>query len=1511
MTPEELRQANAGIESTIITEKRERAALEAEAQNPGRINVELPLANAMRTANGEAKDRGLGFFKNLFKRSPTEEVVSVAEEEQIFIQNVDSLLTQDQAVKFDIAKTKFRSRQKFLEDTGQVMDGDEINAWVAEFDKLPVPEGMNPRDMIEAREMYIHADRLKGKIKAEEAKLMIEGTERLLLFRQGWSREEVDQEFGGIESNPIIDPTSFIPGLAIPLIQRGLGTGVFKAAAKLAPKEARALLRFELGQSVAADVIATGAIWTADELLDMGPVGQVMTGLFGGAAGGMLFTMSYMGLRTWIHALRAQNPNMARQMSRELADMNDAFSQTAKQFLQEPSFENTRALSELAARAENAGLQVEMPTDLRSLYAAAVENDKIAHATMTKIISGTGMGTEEISNLRHTLGVDAWAETIGGMIDPTPVDPRLLDIQKNLRAGKGIVKNMIRRPRTQLGRGANNAAITQQLAGQEIMYNVEGAKQQAVLNTVKTRLFPSRQYIHGQDNVVLKGGVKTGAPRFILSPSNFFKDVADVLVTQSSLNALEARRMKAAVAASTKEIFRDLSKTGKQELMKMIHESDDLEEVYKVTARGLENSLGNVITRNPSLIDSYFAYRMLDDSLGIILNGAQAGSFRARGFKWLGNQVVKPSKLANGQLDSFGTKWTTKLGKAGGMVIEHGNGKKRVLNPSQALKVTEIPDGAQVFKRRVGHMARVYQDPWVIVKVGVDDAGQKTANRIETGPTYKQVNARIKGLEQTADDTVHYVAIKKNAVLDSLDVSKTQRSTDFFRNLSDEDQAQFRKALLDLGLPADDVSNVEASIYLRKVRESPFAKVRKEKKLKALGGVEDAPLVPADEALSRYANSVIDFSSTALYTAKLNKAFQQTYRDVIDPKTGEVLPIRSVSGDGLHMRAEALAVRHQIDHISKIPTELELADARMWEGFAHRIYNTGWYNKFVGPAIDKQVSKLLDNFSLTKGGRALRGITAVNKLGLWSTAQFVVQSTSILNVGAHMFKYGGITDIAGGSDDFMAAMMAAGPLKWAGKNPSNKATELWEEIRNSGFIADLDFQDLQAMYGGGLAKNTVFRKVIRTGLIPFKAGEAIQRGIIWMTERRRLIRAIEDGTSKFTKFEIGSQQFLDQVSENAYRFSLNMSGLDQPRFARGLLSIPLQFKQFMVKQSELMSPLNAKTTKAEKFGMATAWGAAFGMGGIPYMMDALNLTDYAIAWSQNDPTLIGSTKQAFLDAFVGTSMEFLEKTGVVDPTNEKDVAETKAWLERLQLKGLTNATDSDTDIATRAALGMVFNQFWYNTDVVDLAFGASSGLVKQFFSELGSLASAATGGTRDGDLLNLYKILTQEDSPDVMGSLISLTNEMSGPKNILRAVDALTDGELRGPNRQPMVANPTLKEITLTAIGITPARAVRAREQANVNVVISKIFREWSAEKVETIARLYVDGNTVTANQLLDEYMKQLAEVNTRLMPVFYSKIQNKMFQKIFDKQTMTLIRGLNSVMVPLDRAVAPTIGED
>jgi hypothetical protein len=802
-------------------------------------------------------------------------------------------------------------------------------------------------------------------------------------------------------------------------------------------------------------------------------------------------------------------------------------------------------------------------------------------------------------------------------------------------------------------------------------------------------------------------------------------------------------------------------------------------------------------------------------------------------------------------------------------------------------------------------------DPETPIKRKTRSVSRITATRVETGPTYRQVDDRIRELEKTAAPTVQYVAMKKNNVLTSFDSAKSRKANDFFRNLTDDQKDEFRQALLDLGLPLDDVDNVEASIYLRNVRQSPFAKKRKEQRLKALGGVDDAPIEPADEALSRYANSVIDFSSTALYTANLNRAFQNAYQEVIDPKTGSIMNIRDLPGDAIPLRAEALAVRHQIDHISRIPTEWEMADARFWEGWAHKIYNKSWYRQHVGKALDKQLSKLLDNISLSKGIRSLRGLTAVAKLGLWAPAQMIVQSTAMLNASAHLFKYGGINDIAGGADDFITAAIGGGLLeRVTGLKASPKAKELWDAMQASGFIADLDFQDLQTMYNGNLRRNSKFRKVVQAGLMPFKAGEAIQRGVIWMTERRRMIRAIQEGTAPFTKFEVDTQEFLDQVSENAYTFALNMQGIDQPRFARDLLAIPLQFKQFLVKQSELMWPGNAKLSRREKFGLMATWGGIFGMGGIPYMMDVMNFSDYAIAWLQNDPTQIGATREAFVGAFTDLGMDFLTTTGVVDETNKQEAAEAKAWLERFQLKGLINATDEDIDIATRAALGMVFNSYWYNSDPIDLAFGASSGIVKQFFRELGALASRTTGGTKDGDLVNLARILMTESDPDIMGSIISMSNEFSGPKNMLRAVDALRTGELRsGGSRKPMIGDPTLKEIILTGIGITPARAIRKREETNINVLTSRLFREWSNQKATEISKMYIDGNVESANALRDEYIRQLAEINPKMVPMFDSKVMTKMLDKVNPPETQMLIRGLNS-MLPIDNLLRPALGE-
>ncbi|CAN8140323.1 hypothetical protein THIOSC15_2140004 [uncultured Thiomicrorhabdus sp.] len=341
----------------------------------------------------------------------------------------------------------------------------------------------------------------------------------------------------------------------------------------------------------------------------------------------------------------------------------------------------------------------------------------------------------------------------------------------------------------------------------------------------------------------------------------------------------------------------------------------------------------------------------------------------------------------------------------------------------------------------------------------------------------------------------------------------------------------------------------------------------------------------------------------------------------------------------------------------------------------------------TGKMMSKQLDSLTKVFPAAKAiGRitpsstaaGAKSLVAKTKLGLWAFAQPFVQGSAALNV----VGYSHIHAVSG-----MRDLMAAFVPDLIGIGRTAKGTALRKMISDSGFVAGLDFVDLQPIgKGSKLLGSHKLKKLANSHMIPYKAGEGFVRGLAWMAEHNKLLSEIKKGKSAFKMADVGSPKYLAAVSNKAEVPALNMSRMNQPLVARGIAGVPGQFQQFVVHQADIML-FSKETTKLQKLGMLGAWSGGAGMAGVPFLHDSLVAAEWAAS------KMFGIEAVGFVDSIIDEAL------------NDLDPESQKFWKEFIRNGAISAMTDRKINIANRIGLSRYLTDFINHANPSDLLFG--------------------------------------------------------------------------------------------------------------------------------------------------------------------------------------------------------------
>jgi hypothetical protein len=546
---------------------------------------------------------------------------------------------------------------------------------------------------------------------------------------------------------------------------------------------------------------------------------------------------------------------------------------------------------------------------------------------------------------------------------------------------------------------------------------------------------------------------------------------------------------------------------------------------------------------------------------------------------------------------------------------------------------------------------------------------------------------------------------------------------------------------------------------------------------------EDAPLLPANQAIAEYLQTVAQKGGSSNWRRYLIDQFLSRYERILDPtKVAQVkeglLPFydRSIFQD----------IKVGITGSNIIDTEQRqalLKEAKFFQKWAETMVTEktareraldNWYDAwdqrlqqsnsltmralndfFLTPWKDKTtLSKGLSWLTLGVTNRPfssefnniMRGVASVPKLRLLNLAQILVQGfQGVVTASMHpMYATRAAAD--------MLALSMRRVYEWGtfGKGTLPKALsgeldQTYFAIKRSGYLSDLDTNDLmhsmKPVARGTLDKiGQGFNEVSGA---PFKIGEATNRLMAFLVTRRQYMDMAKDGTllgldGKQFKGAIDDDEFLRLVTDKAKVIAFNMGKAGQLQGLKGANSVIFQFKQVGFKFVNMFT--TDQLTVAEKARAAAGLFALWGIDAIPFVSDLIVGADWVQSVFNNKPT-DRQILQDFARESTKTAAAFLAE--MTPEQAKKEWGIDAKFYERLAKKGLVNAlTDGEVDIASRVALGNFVSQMTeMSTNPMDMVVATSvisdmvaatnnvigSGLVNvASFLEL--MSAVATGG---------------------------------------------------------------------------------------------------------------------------------------------------------------------------------------
>lgn len=960
--------------------------------------------------------------------------------------------------------------------------------------------------------------------------------------------------------------------------------------------------------------------------------------------------------------------------------------------------------------------------------------------------------------------------------------------------------------RSRVARELHNKDVANMAAAPRVLFDSLTKRQEATINHLnKINAYAGKVDIGHTDSAWDSKETSGLFKRTFASPSVALKSKAMDLVGDATFFDLQAKRLERGFQKGLKEAQKGLHVGEKMYLARFMDELNQ-SGIKPVSTDGGFILEQGFFPMSDWVKDAYYSTRIVMDEVHRLSNVAAIGQLKRMGRKWDIDANAPVKVMTNKEYGTRGTdgvEWTLNIKQQGGVWTENVNtGEGRVILPNKvntSLRDLDLTVD-KVISYEADYIPRVYKDDWRVMKISLSDDGNiKSVDPVATAPTFKESRNTISQLRaEGKNEAVQFVSLRKGDNV--MQAGVEQGAFDELANLTPNQLRAIKKDLVKHGMPTTQIENLLDSIRTFSYKRNSHM-LERGRALKGADLTSVAPLEPSDSAIAQYLSTMSKNIAKGEYAASLRDKFLNTYGNMLSERHDWSSTIKSADKGIAFDPAvveEAKIVQAQIRTALDMPTASELAHRAKMDNRADR-----WRQK--NNPIYHKMADMLDATPTPEGIAAgLKGVAAITKLNLFNVSQAIVQSTGVLNsVGKLAVRP---EELSGVVSDATALL---NPLSKRGKH-LNKVLE------ESGFMTTANYANLKDtanLINGNLS---IMGKVGNASSVFYRAGEGLNRMVAFLGERRNLIRAIEAGEHKLRKSDIDRPEFIRELVQNASSTALNMSKVNQPRYARGMSGVPFQFMQFATHQFELMNPVAKNMSKREKLGVWSAWMGAFGAGGVPFLYDVGMLGEAAAEWSGN-PEYIGATDKMLEDIFGKYK------------------------------KGLSS--NDFFDISNRAGVAFAMQNYYDGFDAENLLGASGQTLIKMINGNVNTMS-------------DLYDVFTnqQEFSPDMVAQGFS---EIPGLINPYLAARAVSTGQLRDKRQKLLKEKPDLKDIISTGVGLKTKELADAQAVSSITFRVNRAIERWAKDKAREIAQTAIT-NPEFSTKLLNDAIEQMVEVNPR-----------------------------------------------
>lgn len=845
------------------------------------------------------------------------------------------------------------------------------------------------------------------------------------------------------------------------------------------------------------------------------------------------------------------------------------------------------------------------------------------------------------------------------------------------------------------------------------------AKQRGVFNEFLT-VINANEYTSRPEVIVedISQSLAEKALKF-LNPFTYTKQMKKVLLLtepdnyafgQAAKDAFDAINARNKIAKSFQRMMdlsiRGLNNKSQTKVFKIIQEGAEKERFY-----GPDELLGFGL--NSAEQDSYYAMRKTLDMAHFTMDNSLVKELRSKGVMAFRdgavNVIRKPTK----------GKLTKEQIKDGFVYVEEVNATASRKPFKGPVKESELSTLQSVLPAHEGYIPIIYKNARYQVSIA----------NLKTGTVSRRIVSPRMSDAKKAAETLQRQAGKNEAVIFSTfdDIGGTSQVGFFNKSFQlfdilDESSAKAIQKNLGDDVDADIIRIVLRELDLQNLKKrfvgsrAPGSSLA-DPALKLPSGAR-ALLLPAREAIAEYLQSAANRAGMADWRAFAIKNFQREYKHLInkgvpwhDPKA---VPSLSESLGSLKAAGEARQARQHQKWLLRIISG-KTTPEKMVENFLQgKIFqlldSPSVAARTAGMLMDRMVLPKI----LTTGLNATRGLVSISKLGLFSTAQILVQgSQAAMTIGSRPI------DATLGMKDLFFAAVGHLARKTNPKIKLGKETEqLLQDIRQSGYVADLDTSDFMTMLRSPQQPITkALHRINQIGFVPFRTGEGMNRLIAFAANRRAMTREAINGTllgldGKPFKGTVSDAEFLRLVTNKAKITALNMGKAGQLESLSGIGSVIFQFKQVLPKAMHVFE--TSELTARQKFGAGAAMIALWGPTAIPFLPDLVAFGDWTVRYFSDTPTTRDGDKitdnvQYFTSIARDATKTMVDYLSDITPEELQRRGLNAKSYDRLFRKGLINAaTDGEVDVVNRIGLGrFIQDQFETAQNWGDLIVGIS------------------------------------------------------------------------------------------------------------------------------------------------------------------------------------------------------------